>query len=125
MRRPAPPPAPPSRYVPVALLLSGLVALALLLLRRAPALPVLAGPSLNWRFQLRGRIQPPPQAIIIAIDDRTIQTLGRWPLPHRELADALERLAEADAGAIGLDLLFLDREQPSNGIQLSQGDQDL
>jgi len=115
----------PWRCIPVALFLSGLVAVAYLFLRDLPAIAVIEGQSLNWRFQLRGRIEPPPQAVVIVIDDRTIQKLGRWPLPHHELAQAVTRLADARAGAIGLDLLFIDREQPSNGIQLSPGDQDL
>src|SRR5215470_12478243 len=99
----------PWRYALLAMLLSTLLALTYLALRDAPALSAIEGQSLNWRFQLRGRLPAPPHVVILAIDDRTVAKLGRWPLPHRELAAAIQRLAGAGAAAIGLDLLFLDR----------------
>ncbi len=112
----------PWRYGALALLVSILVALAYLALRDAPAVSAIEGQSLNWRFQLRGSHEPPPQVVILAIDDRTVAKLGRWPAPRQELAAAIEKLAAAGATAIGIDLLILDRE-PSNGSEMSPGDQ--
>src|SRR5262249_27117723 len=94
-------------------------------LRDAPAVSVIEGQTLSWRFQLRGKIAPPANVVILAVDDRTVAKLGRWPIPHQELATAVRKLADSGAAVIGLDLLLLDREPPSNGFQLSPGDRAL
>ena len=114
----------PWRYAALSLLASMLVALAYLAMRDAPSVSTIEGQSLNWQFQLRGS-HPPPQVTIIAIDDRTLAKLGHWPVPHRELAAAIAKLSAAGAAAIGIDMLLLEDEQPSNGLQLSAGDQAL
>src|SRR5215813_62348 len=112
----------PWRYAALALPLSIVVALAYLALRDAPAVSVIEGQTLSWRFQLRGKLEPPANVVILAVDDRTVAKLGRWPIPHQELATAVRKLADRGATAICLDLLLLDREPPSNGFQLSPGD---
>lgn len=62
----------PWRYSALALLVSVVVALSYLALRDAPVVSAIEGQSLNWRFQLRGNQAPPPQVVILAIDDRTV-----------------------------------------------------
>ena len=111
----------PWRYAALSLLASVVVALAYLV----SSVSTIEGQTLNWRFQLRGSHAPPPQVVIIAIDDRTVAKLGHWPVPHRELAAGIEKLSAGGATAIGIDMLFLEHEQPSNGLQLSAGDQAL
>jgi adenylate cyclase len=111
----------PWRYAALSLLASVVVALAYL----GSSVSTIEGQTLNWRFQLRGSHAPPPQVVIIAIDDRTVAKLGHWPVPHRELAAGIEKLSAWGATAIGIDMLFLEHEQPSNGLQLSAGDQAL
>jgi adenylate cyclase len=115
----------PWRYGALSLLLSLLVALGYLALRETPVVTTVEGQTLNWRFQLRGRLAPLPRVTIIAIDDRTVAKLGRWPVPRRDLAEAVAKLSAEGAAAIGIDMLILDPEQPSNGLQLSAGDQAL
>lgn len=51
---------------------------------------------------------PPDDIIIIAIDNRSLQAIGRWPWPRRIHAAALDRLAEARPRAIGYDILFVE-----------------
>jgi len=80
------------------------------------------GRSLDWRFRLRGPQSPPESVAIVAVDDRTLAALGRFPLPRATLALAVDRLTEAGATTVGLDLLLLEREPPSDGIGLSPGD---
>ena len=111
----------PWRYAALSLLASVVVALAYLV----SSVSTIEGQTLNWRFQLRGSHAPPPQVVIIAIDERTVAKLGHWPVPHRELAAGIEKLSAGGATAIGIDMLFLEHEQPSNGLQLSAGDQAL
>jgi adenylate cyclase len=115
----------PWRYALLSLLASLLIALTYLGLRDTRVISAIEGQTLNWRFQLRGSEKPPTEAVILAIDDKTVAKLGQLPVRRRELAAAIDKLAAAGATAIGLDLLILEHEQPSNGLQLSPGDQAL
>ncbi|KKC25764.1 CHASE2 domain-containing protein [Sphingomonas sp. SRS2] len=51
---------------------------------------------------------PPDDIVIIAIDNRSLQAIGRWPWPRRVHAEALDRLAEARPRAVGYDVLFVE-----------------
>ena len=46
------------------------------------------------------------RVLIVAIDDRSIEEIGRWPWPRSIHARLIERLTEADAAAIGLNIIF-------------------
>ena len=48
---------------------------------------------------------------IVAIDDLSLQRLGRWPWSRRVHARMLERLTEAGARAVGYDVLFAEFEE--------------
>lgn len=109
----------------IALTLSLTIAAAYLALRDAPLIGTIEGQTLNLRFRLRGPLPPPTEIVILAIDDRTIDTLRRFPLPRSALAEAVRRLVAANAAVIGMDLLLLEREQPSDGITLGPGDREL
>lgn len=64
---------------------------------------------LDLRFQLRGPEAPPESVAIVAIDEATVERLGWVPPPRWALAEAVERLSEAGAAVIALDLLFLEQ----------------
>ncbi|ATE65955.1 CHASE2 domain-containing protein [Rhizorhabdus dicambivorans] len=51
---------------------------------------------------------PPDDIVIVAIDNRSLQAIGRWPWPRRVHAQALDRLAEAKPRAVGYDVLFVE-----------------
>jgi len=51
---------------------------------------------------------PPDDIVIIAIDNRSLQALGRWPWPRTLHAQALDRIAEARPRAVGYDVLFVE-----------------
>ncbi len=51
---------------------------------------------------------PPEDIVIVAIDNRSLQAIGRWPWPRRVHAAALERLAEARPKTVGYDVLFVE-----------------
>jgi CHASE2 domain-containing sensor protein/signal transduction histidine kinase len=48
----------------------------------------------------------PPDIVIVAIDDASVEAIGRWPWPRTVHATLLERLAAAEPKAILLDLLL-------------------
>ncbi|PXW95481.1 diguanylate cyclase (GGDEF)-like protein [Sphaerotilus hippei] len=51
----------------------------------------------------RGPVQP---QVIVAIDDASLQSLGRWPWPREVHARLIDRLHDAGSAAIGYDVMF-------------------
>jgi adenylate cyclase len=64
--------------------------------------------SFDFRLKLRGALEPADVVNILVIDDATLQRLGSWPPPRAALAGAVERLADAGASVVALDLLLLE-----------------
>lgn len=55
--------------------------------------------------------------VIVAIDDISLQKLGRWPWTRAIHARLLDRLTETEVAAIGFDVLFMERD-----LELLEGD---
>jgi len=51
---------------------------------------------------------PPDDIVIIAIDNQSLQAIGRWPWPRTVHARALDRIAEAGPRNVGYDVLFVE-----------------
>jgi adenylate cyclase len=66
--------------------------------------------TLDLRFHLRGMKQPGAPVILVAIDDRSIAELGRWPWSRRRFGEIVQRLHAAGAKVIAFDLLFTEPE---------------
>lgn len=64
---------------------------------------------LDARFKFRGPIKPNPNVVIAAIDEKSLQELGRWPWDRKVLARLVDRLAEAGAAIIAFDVLLADK----------------
>lgn len=89
---------------------------ALLLGVLLAALAALHGSDLMWRADLalydaamRGG-PAPADVVIVAIDDASLASLGRWPWPRRVHAALLERLREAGVRGVALDVIFTEAE---------------
>ncbi len=95
----------------LALVLTLGVAQAYLGARDLPAVEAIEGRTLDWRFRIRGPLQPGSRVTVVALDDRTLEGLGRWPISRVWLARALEALAADGAAVIAFDLLFVGAEQ--------------
>lgn len=109
----------------IALLVGGGIGALHVTDRLPAAFAEIEGKTLDWRFRLRGPLPSPPDVVIIAIDDQSLAELGRWPLPRAALAQAVDRLTDASARTIALDLLLLEHELPGDATALSSGEQAL
>ena len=76
----------------------------------SPVFEAVEAQSLNWRFRLRGPVEPGDETVVVMIDDRTVAALGEWPLSRIFMALAVEALAADGARVIAFDLLFVDPE---------------
>jgi adenylate cyclase len=66
--------------------------------------------ALDYRMRLRGRGEPAADVAIVAVDDRSIATHGRWPWPRALQAKLIERIAAAGAAVIGVDIVQSEAE---------------
>jgi adenylate cyclase len=62
--------------------------------------------TLDVRFQLRPARVPGPAVVIVAIDQKSQDVLGRWPFPRSYFAQAVDFLREAHARVIAFDMNF-------------------
>lgn len=94
-------PPRPKRLAAIALGVTG----ALLSLRFAGFLQRWEWDAIDRFTRWRSAGQPPETRVaVVTIDETDIQRIGRWPVPDRQLADAIARIEAANPRAIGLDL---------------------
>ncbi len=71
-----------------------------------------------------GALQRPVSrdVMVVAIDDRSLAELGRWPWSRAQHAELIERLSDAGARAIALDLILAgeDRQNPEGDLALAR-----
>jgi adenylate cyclase len=67
--------------------------------------------SLDARFQFRGRVTPDPRIVIVDIDQRSQEVLGRWPFPRIHFAHLMDALREDGAKVVAFDMTFSKPDQ--------------
>jgi len=70
----------------------------------------LEGKLYDYRFKLRGSIQPLKDIVIAAIDEKSIERLGRWPWSREKIAKLVKILSEGEAEVILIDTILSERE---------------
>src|SRR5919109_1689759 len=83
---------------------------------------VIEGRLLDLRHLARGPMEPPADYAIVAVDDKTLGRLKQFPPPRSAIAVCVDRLTDAGAKVIALDLLLVEREPAGEGKALSTGD---
>jgi adenylate cyclase len=74
----------------------------------------------DLKFQYRGP-QPAGQNVaIVAIDDDSLKSVGRWPWPREVLTALVKRLNEAQPRIIGLDIIFAEKADSAVADSLDQ-----
>jgi len=70
--------------------------------------------TFDWRTRWFWRFSEPPSAniAIVAMDDASITSVGRWPWPRSYLAAIIDELRFAEVQVAALDLLLDDPEKP-------------
>jgi len=83
---------------------------ALMLLKLSP-LETLEEKLLDYRFKIRGTIKPPGTVVIAAIDEKSIEKLGRWPWDRDKIALLVNKLNNAGAEIIVFDIIYSEKEK--------------
>lgn len=67
--------------------------------------------ALDYQFRVRGTIKKHLAPVaIVAIDEKSIKELGRWPWTRNIIATGIEKLFEYGASVVGLDIVFSESE---------------
>ena len=68
----------------------------------------------DWRQWLFWKQDKPPsqEIAVVAIDDRTLDTVERWPWNRERLGALIDELRRADASVIALDILMPEPQRP-------------
>jgi len=69
--------------------------------------------GMNWTSAA-----PSPDIAVIAIDDQSIQTLGRWPWPRDYHADLIHKLAQDGTKVVGFTVLVSEPDMDAGSIYI-------
>src|SRR5262245_40262359 len=91
--------------VAISLLAGFVIGLSVLGIRSTAILEPLDLTIYDWLIQSRrGAEGPDPRIVLIKVTEQDIQNQGRWPITDATLAQALDRLAQFQPRAIGVDI---------------------
>lgn len=79
--------------------------------------------TFDLRLHLRHRLrQQPldPSIVIIAIDEHSLATIGRWPWSRTVMADLVDRISAAGPRAVGIDIMFSEPEGKEADARLAE-----
>jgi adenylate cyclase len=96
----------------LALISAALVMLVFAVFADNPVIRGLETASLDLRFRLRGVRPPGSEVAVILVDDRSLESLGRWPFSRALFAHALAMLDQAGAKVVVFDFLFTEPDEP-------------
>ena len=87
------------------------LAVMLLLLFRPLFSEILELKLYDLKFRVRGVRPPGPEVVIVAIDDASLKTLGRWPWSREIMARLIARIKAGAPKVIALDIIFAEKEE--------------
>lgn len=76
-----------------------------------PVLKSVEFKAYDLRAKLRQDLNPPPEIVLVAVDDDSIAQIGRWPWPRSRMAEAIDKLKAYGPKVIGLNILFSEPDQ--------------
>ncbi|NBQ52373.1 MAG: adenylate/guanylate cyclase domain-containing protein [Proteobacteria bacterium] len=66
---------------------------------------------LDIRFRLRGPFKPQSKVGVLAVDEKSVRTIGRWPFPRSIYEKAFQNLKAAGVAWVGMDITWSEPER--------------
>ena len=74
----------------------------------------------DLRFRLRGQLPAGSEVVIVAIDEKSQDRLGRWPWPRTRIAELVDTLGKHGAKVMAFDIVFAEPDE-SSGLRVLRG----
>ncbi|MDD5303811.1 MAG: serine/threonine-protein kinase [Elusimicrobia bacterium] len=87
---------------------------------RLPLLESVEFKAYDLRAKLRQDLNPPPEIVLVAIDDDSIAQIGRWPWPRSRMAAAIDKLKAAGPKVLGINILYSEPEQNQGLLEVKR-----
>ncbi len=98
---------------PVSLTFLSILLVAVLFLTGISILDMIELKTYDLRFLSRGQAEPTPAVAVAVVDEKSLDTEGRWPWPRSKLAELVNILSRDGAKVIGFDIGFLEPDENS------------
>src|SRR2546427_4581506 len=105
---------------PASLTLCTILVVVMLFVSGPPILDLIELKTYHLRFLSRGSVPPSPAVVMALIDEKSLDTEGRWPWPRSKLATLVDILSQDGAKGIGFDIGFLEPDENSQLTFLNQ-----
>ena len=73
----------------------------------------------DLRYHLRGKTTPPDNVVILAIDDKSLEKIGRWPWERRKVGYLIEKVSAMGAKVIMMDIFFSEPSKDDKKLKKS------
>ncbi len=70
----------------------------------------------DMRYKMQEKLTPPDNIVIVAIDDRSIETMGRWPWDRSKMADIIENISAMGPKAIMTDIIWSEHYRGDDAL---------
>ncbi|MCG6983522.1 MAG: adenylate/guanylate cyclase domain-containing protein [Deltaproteobacteria bacterium] len=98
---------------PASLTICSVLLVVILFWVGTPILDLIELKTYDLRFLSRGRLQPTNAVVMAVIDEKSLDTEGRWPWPRTKLATLVDILSKDGAKVIAFDIGFLEPDENS------------
>ncbi|WP_082702302.1 CHASE2 domain-containing protein [Pseudacidovorax intermedius] len=68
---------------------------------------------LDGLLRTTARAEPARHTVVVDIDEVSLAAVGQWPWPRYQIADLVQRIAEAAPAAVALDIVFPEPDRSS------------
>ncbi|MBI5643742.1 MAG: adenylate/guanylate cyclase domain-containing protein [Deltaproteobacteria bacterium] len=83
----------------------------------------------DFHFKARGKTEPTGEVVIVAVDEKSIDRIGRWPWPRSSMAELVKKLNGYRPAVMAFDIVFSEPDESSGshiikGLRKKLGDAD-
>ena len=90
------------------------LAMVVVIYKRPMSLEALENRAYDLRFRLRRERLADPNIVLVLIDEKTVEKLGRWPFPRIYWAQFFNQMAKYQPKVVALDVIFSEHDQNIN-----------
>jgi len=99
---------------PASITISTIIFVLILFFMGIPILDMVELKSFDLRFLSRGIEQPSPEIVMAVLDEKSLDTEGRWPWPRVKIARLIDALSQDEVKGISFDIGFFEPDENTN-----------